>query len=255
MRLILATALAVALAACGSSPSPPARAPSKTVTVRHPDARTTVLASQTRLVEREPVDADADTLLYEYIATHRSEGRHEVPALNGSITCYGGPAVDGTLPVEIYMRRAVNRYAIVEDVVTIYPDDLVAHRRMLSMRRGPGVSDLTGRARELRGRALIADGHADRCVQALEDPAGAVQFVAQSVTPHSLKLVAYAVDADDATRAGIVVDALATPEAWAHAQTDILELASNSALMTIKGEIPMIEAERCQRIFGHFDPP
>jgi hypothetical protein len=256
MRRCFWIALTVALVACGGSSKPPAaKMTGTTETVRKPDTRTTVLASRTELVDRDPIDAEADTLLYEYIQTRGKKASFDVPALSGEVRCYGGPAIEGNVPVEIYVRRAVNRAAVVEDVVTIYPDDLVAHRRMLTMKRGPGVSDLVGRAGELRGRALVEDSAGAMSVQALEDAAGAIQFVAQKAEAKSLRIIAYAVDPADAAGVGIVVDALATPEAWANAQTDVLDLASNSALMTIKGDLPSIENKRCGRIFGHFPPP
>jgi len=259
MRFLLATTIPVALAACATGrtateterrPAPPP--PSAQ---RIPDTQTTVLASRATLLDRRPLDADADTLLAEYETTSRGKRRYEVPALAGTITCFGGPALDGTVPAELYVRRAINRAGIVEDIVTIYPDDLLPRRRMLTMGRGPGVSNLTGRAGELRGRALIADTSAERTVQALEDSDGAILFVAQQIGPESLRIVAHAIDPDAATRAGIVLDALATPDAWAAAQNDVLELASRNSLLIVKGELPTIEGERCQQIFGHFPPP
>src|SRR5688500_16222689 len=117
MRRCFWIALTVALVACGGSSKPPAaKMTGTTETVRKPDTRTTVLASRTELVDRDPIDAEADTLLYEYIQTRGKKASFDVPALSGEVRCYGGPAIEGNVPVEIYVRRAVNRAAVVEDV-------------------------------------------------------------------------------------------------------------------------------------------
>ena len=99
-----------------------------------------------------------DTLFDEYAAT-TGKDTHPIPALTGQVTCYGGPALDGDVPVELYVRRAVDarRARVTVDLVAIFPDDLVPQRRMIHHAAGAGVANVGVVGGDVIGRVL-ADG-------------------------------------------------------------------------------------------------
>lgn len=241
MRLV-ASVLLLACVSCGRS-QPPPRAPTAQAPAAADDAPV-VLASTQRIVRREPLDVNADTLFAEYVAASGGRTYDEV-RLTGPITCYGGPALDGNVPVELYVRRAINRVAVVEDIVEIYPDDLVPRRRLVSMQRGPGESPIRN------GHALVEDEDGAKTVQAFTNRDGAIVVLAHDATPESMLIVAHVLDDD----AALDLAALEDERAWADLRTHIATLADDSSVLTIRGELPAIPATQCARIFAHFPAP
>lgn len=230
------------LGACGGSrPS-----------TRLPTNRTTVHVSAHPMVERQPVRSGAETLYAEYVMS--IDGKtHERLMLAGDVTCYGGPALEGNVAVEIYIRRGVSREQIVEDTVAIFPDDLVPRRQILSMTPGEGPSELREGA-VVRGSALLGDASGAQSVQVFETRDGGIVLLAHSATDSEMTLIAHRLDAEIAAEQGLTVD-LATADDWATLQGNIAAIAGASAVMTYKGQLPAIPAAECGEMFSHFPPP
>lgn len=237
------------IAACGGR-APATTSPEPTAAAE-PDTTTRVYASATRVVPRTPIDADADTLFAEYVTTDAGQRTYPVPAMLGEVRCYGGPALDGNVPAEVYVRRAVNRSAVVEDVVRIFPDDLVPRRRMVTMLRGPGVSDLTS-AGSAVGRALIEDAAGARSVQLHAGDGAGYVLTASRADADAMRLVSLTLDPAQVEDSQLSVDDLDSPEAWNVAQARVIGLARRATLLSVKGDLPAIDAERCEAIFARF---
>jgi hypothetical protein len=250
MRSLPWVVLLVSVACRGAAAPPrPAAAPDTPAA----DRRTTVLASNVRLVPRGPVAADADTLYDEYAATVGT-AVHDVAYLPGDVTCYGGPAVDGTIPVELYVRRALDRAAgtIVEDVVELYPDDLRLDRRTVTLDAAGAVSTIRGPRGRVVGRALIERPDAAGTVQILAVGDRAFRIVAHRVTGTSLRHLTLIVDAAAAAEAGVALDELDRVEDWGVAQAQLAGLGADARTLTIKGELPVMDPARCAEVFSHF---
>jgi hypothetical protein len=235
------------LAACGG---PRATAPT---TSSRPATRTTVLVSSQPLVDREPVRDGAETLYAEYVMS--VDGKtHDRLMLAGEVTCYGGPALEGNVPVEVYIRRGVSDEQIVEDTVAIFPDDLVPRRQLLAMTPGEGPTELREGAVS-RGHALLGDDRGAEAVQVFSVRDGGIVILAHSAKAHAMTFVAHRLDPDLAAAQGLALDQLATADDWAKLLANIGSIAADSTVMTYKGELPAIPAAECGEMFSHFPPP
>lgn len=214
---------------------------------------TTVLVSTQPMVQREPVRAGAETLYAEYVMT-TDGARHERLQLAGEVTCYGGPALDGNVAVELYVRRGVSDEQIVEDTVAIFPDDLVPRRMILSMSPGTGVSELREGA-EVRGRALLADDRGGQSVQIFQLDRTDLMLVARATTDDTMTVIAHRLDPAIARSKGLALDQLATPDDWARLQPAIVDIALAASLMTYKGDLPAIPSAECAEMFSFFPRP
>jgi hypothetical protein len=232
------------LAACGSP---------RRVATRPTNPNTTVLVSAHPMVERKPVRSGADTLYAEYVMSIDGKA-HPRLMLAGEVTCYGGPALEGNVPVEIYIRRGVSNDQIVEDTVAIFPDDLIPRRILLSMTPGEGPSELREGA-VVRGSALLGDASGKQAVQVFSTRDGGIVLLAHSATETEMQLIAHRLDADIAAEQGLTIDQLATADDWARLQSSVGAIAGASAVMTYKGELPAIPAAECGEMFSHFPPP
>lgn len=241
MRLA-ASVLFLACVSCGGR-----GAPERTTTARPvamPADEQTVLTSSQRIVGRDPLDYHADTLYAEYVTVHHGR-EHRTLKLTGKLSCYGGPALDGNVPVEIYVRRAINRVAIVEDIVEIYPDDLIPRRRVVTMHRGPGTSPIRN------GHALVEDEDGTKTVQAFKGRDGGIVLLAHDATPETMRVIIHVLDDD----ANIDLDALEEEDAWEALRSEIPALVREDSMMAIRGELPAIPADECATMFKHFPPP
>jgi len=247
MKLALALVPLAFLVACGGSRS------RKSSGAELPNDETTVLTTTQPLLDRQPLRPDADTLYAEYVTTRKGERFERIP-LSGEITCYGGPALDGSVAVELYVRRAVSRDVVIEDSVAILPDDLIPRRQIFSLTPGEGVSPVRD-GLVVRGRALVADDEARRTVQLIEARDGAIVLLARDTAPASMRLVSYRLDPEIYAEEGVPIDLLDTPEAWSLAQGTLLEIAESAMTMSWKGELPVLAADECDEIFSHFPPP
>jgi hypothetical protein len=217
-----------------------------------PTTSTTVHVSAHPMVVRQPVRSGAETLYAEYVMS--IDGKtHERLMLAGDVTCYGGPALEGNVAVEIYIRRGVSREQIVEDTVAILPDDLVPRRQILSMTPGAGPSELREGA-VVRGSALLGDASGAQAVQVFSTRDGGIVLLAHSANDTEMTLIAHRLDAEIAEELGLTVD-LATADDWANLQGNIAAIAGASAVMTYKGQLPAIPAAECGEMFTHFPPP
>lgn len=233
------------LAACGGSRPTVAKGPTTT--------KTTVFVSASPMVERQPVRSGAETLYAEYVMTNDGKSYDRL-MLAGEVTCYGGPALDGNVPVEIYVRRGVASEQIVEDTVAIFPDDLLPRRHIFAMTPGAGISDLREGA-VVRGKALLSDADATQAVQVFTLRDGTVVLLAHHTSETEMRLIAHRLDAEIATSKGLSLDALETQEDWAKLQAGILDIATASSVMTYKGSLPAIPATECAEMFSHFPSP
>jgi hypothetical protein len=203
----------------------------------------------------EPPLADEDSLLAEYL-TRRGGRRYEVAPMHGDVRCYGGPALDGNLPVEVYVRRGADGPTLVEDRVELYPDDLALRRRTLTLRRGTdGVASVDDPAGDLRGQALMDEDGGAATVQVLEQGSGAVELLAQAASEKTLQMVSLALDPAAAKAGGVRLDELSHRDGWEALRVRLVELAEHAAVLTIKGTLPAIATRRCEAIFARFPPP
>lgn len=233
------------LGACGGSRQP--------TSARATNPNTSVHVSAHPMVKRQPVRSGAETLYAEYVMSIDGKS-YERLMLAGDVTCYGGPALEGNVPVELYIRRGVSPDQIVEDTVAIFPDDLVPRRQLLAMTPGEGPSELREGA-TVRGRALLGDASGAQSVQVFSAKDGGVILLAHSATDTSMQLIAHRLDAEIAAEQGLSIDALATADDWARLQSSVGAIAGASAVMTYKGELPVIPAAECGEMFSHFPPP
>jgi hypothetical protein len=247
MRWILPALL---LAGCAGARSTPARqagdrAPTTATTTKVQVAMHTMVAR-----DREPT---GDTLLDEYLAT-TGRATHEVMPLAGEVTCYGGPALDGDMPVELYVRRGVDRTAatVVEDIVALHPDDLVPRRELVTFSAAPGVNNVRDGDGYTIGRVLVED--ADRYVLIVRNWSLGVEVTGHAADAAALRHVAYVIEPKHAERAGLEISTLNEPEDFATAQPKVLDLAADNATMSVKGELEAIAPERCAEVFAHFPP-
>ena len=233
------------LGACGGSRQP--------TYARTTSPNTSVYVSAHRMVERKPVRDGAETLYAEYVMS--IDGKtHERLMLAGDVTCYGGPALEGNVPVEIYIRRGVSADQIVEDTVAIFPDDLAPRRQLLAMTPGVGPSELREGA-TVRGSALLGDEAGRQSVQVFKGKDGGIILLAHSATDTEMQLIAHRLDAEIAAEQGLTIDVLATADDWARLQSSVGAIAGAAAVMTFKGELPVIPAAECGEMFSHFPPP
>lgn len=214
---------------------------------------TTVMVSTQPIVQREPVRSGAETLYAEYVMS-TDGARHERLQLAGEVTCYGGPALDGNVPVELYVRRGVSDEQIVEDTVAIFPDDLIPRRMILSMTPGTGVSELHEGA-ELRGRVLLADDRGAQAVQIYEPVPGDLMLVARATTDENMTVIAHRLDPAIAASKGLALDELESPDDLARLQPAIFDIALAASLMTYKGDLPAIPSAECAEMFSFFPRP
>lgn len=205
------------------------------------------------MVKRQPVRSGADTLYAEYVMT-TDGARHERVVLGGDVTCFGGPALDGNVPVEVYVRRAVSAEQIVEDTVAIFPDDLVPRRQIFSMTPGEGATELREGA-VVRGRALLTDPTGAETVKLFTLRDGGIVLVVHHASSTGMRLAAHRLDPAVARDGGLSIDALETTVDWSRLQGTILQIAAASTVMSYKGELPAIPSAECGEMFSHFPRP
>lgn len=181
-----------------------------------------------------------------------------MPALPGTITCYGGPGDKMGTPVEFYLRRAVDREKgwIHEDLVTL--DGTGSTRTVTRFPfndKAAGIGDLEEVNQHFVGGTAVVEarraGEVSVSLYFHFDKWPTTYVLNEDYQDGHVVLVFVG---DEATKAASLGLTVPTNEAQTTSVQDQLEKNGAKLSVQIRGLLAPIATEKCAEMFSHFKP-